>query len=133
MIRALILPLLLCGPVAAQTGAPPTLGIELNALEQVQNACRLVFVARNGMGADIDGLVLEAVTFDATGGVMQISLFDFATVPAGKTRVRQFDLPDVACEAVGSILVNGIRSCEGPADCATALTVSSRTPVDLLE
>jgi len=138
MIRPLLLSALLVSPAFAQGGAlaqetgPATLSIELNALEQTGDACRLVFVARNGLAQDIAGLVIEAVAFDAAGGVARIALFDFAQLPAGVPRVRQFDLPQIPCDSIGSLLVNGVLSCEGPAACAAALTFSSRTDVELL-
>lgn len=124
--------LLLAGPVSAQVAVPPQVAIELNALNPVEAACRLVFVAQNGLQADISGFVIEAVAFDAEGSVARIALFDFADLPAGIPRVRQFDLPDTACDSIASILVNGVQSCEGPADCAASLAVSSRTNVELL-
>jgi hypothetical protein len=136
MIRSLMMSLMpalmLVSPAVAQNTAPPGLSIELNALDQTGGACRLVFVARNGLAADVDGLVIEAVAFDAGGGVARIALFDFAQLPAGLPRVRQFDLPEMACDSIGSVLVNGVQSCAGPADCAESLTFSSRTDVELL-
>ncbi len=106
------------------------LTIELNALDPVESACRLVFVAHNGFETDITSLILEAVAFDTAGGVAQISLFDFADLPSERSRVRQFDLPGQSCDAIGSLLINGVQTCEGVEDCA--VSVSSRTDVELL-
>ncbi|WP_235962688.1 hypothetical protein [Jannaschia marina] len=124
-----LLPLAFSGPGAAEETAP-AVAVELNALDPVDGACRLVFVARNGLGSDITALVLETVAFDAEGGVSQIALFDFADLPAGRPRVRQFDIAGTSCEAVGSLLVNGVQTCEGAEACP--LSVSSRTDVELL-
>lgn len=134
MIRYALTAILLATPATAQDVTPaPAISVELNALDAVDGACRLVFVARNGLEADVSSLILEAVAFDADGGVAQISLFDFADLPAGLPRVRQFDLPGLSCNAIGSLLVNGVQSCDaGGADCAGSLTVSSRTDVELL-
>ncbi len=128
----LMLALTLASPALAQDAEEPKLTIELNALNQTEGACRLLFVARNGLAADVTSLVLEAVAFDASGSVNRIALFDFSSLPTGTPRVRQFDLPDLACSDIGSLLVNGVQSCEGPADCSAALSVSSRTDVELL-
>ncbi|MEM8848826.1 MAG: hypothetical protein AAGE03_02210 [Pseudomonadota bacterium] len=131
----------LVGPAVAQqagtddaASGAPSLAITLDSLAQVDGACRLTFVARNGLAADAEALVVEAVAFNADGGVARIALFDFGGLPADRTRVRQFDLGEMACDAVGAVLVNGVQSCEGPADCAQALSVSSRADgVDLMQ
>lgn len=119
---------------AAHAQDAPSLSVELNALDDVEEACRMVFVAENGMAIDVTALVLEAVAFDASGGVAQISLFDFGELPAGLPRVRQFDLAGRACDDVGSILINGVQTCElGSTEAAECpLSVSSRTDVEVL-
>ena len=100
-------------PVCAQAQPQPSLALDLNALEQVGPACRLVFVATNKTGATIDELSLETVLFNASGTVDRFALFDFQSLPLGKTRVRQFDLPDVQCSDIGRVLINGAASCTG--------------------
>ena len=136
MPRSLPLALLLAGgltaPAAAQEGAA-ALAIALDGLAQAGEACRLTFVARNGLDGGVDPLVLEGVAFDREGGVARISLFDFGALPAGRTRVRQFDLADTDCAAVGGLLINGVQRCEGVEGCADALAVSSRADVELLD
>ena len=91
------------------------LSLDLNALEQVGQSCRLVFVATNAIGAAIDELTLETVLFSAAGTVDRFALFDFQALPEGKTRVRQFDLPDIRCGDIGKVLINGAASCKGRA------------------
>lgn len=100
--------------VHAQDSSQPVLSIDLNALEQTEKSCRLVFVATNGTGDPIDELALETVLFDASGTVDRFALFDFKALPVGKTRVRQFDLPDTQCKDIGRVLINGAASCKGP-------------------
>ena len=91
------------------------LSLDLNALEQIGQSCRLVFVATNAIGAAIDELSLETVLFSAAGTVDRFALFDFQALPEGKTRVRQFDLPDIRCGDIGKVLINGAASCKGRA------------------
>ena len=121
------------GTAAAEDGP---LGIELNAVAQEAGACRLTFVAENGMGADIASLVLETVLFDREGQVLTLTLFDFADLPAGRPRVRQFDLPGTDCGALGRILLNDASVCEGEGlaagACAAALRWRSRTGIEVL-
>ena len=59
---------------------------------------------------------------------------DFGALPPGKPRLRQFVVPDLQCEALGQILVNGASTCEAeaPGACMDGLTVTSRTGVEML-
>ncbi|PJI84279.1 hypothetical protein BC777_3820 [Yoonia maricola] len=117
-------------PALAQEQA---LSLQLDSLAQVETACRLTFVARNGFGSDLAALVVEAVAFDAEGGIAQISLLDLGALPSGSLRVRQFDLAGTACDGIGSVLINGVQRCEGADSCDSALSVSSRAGVELMK
>lgn len=121
---------------AAQEATAPFLSIELNATEQQAGACRLIFMAENGLGADLTALVFETVLLDGDGKVMLLTLFDFQDVPNGRPRVRQFDLPGLDCAALGRVLLNDVHACTGPgltADaCKTGLRWSSRTGVEVV-
>lgn len=112
------------------------LALELNTLQQLDPGCRLVFTIANATGRDVDALVYEVVLFDRDGAVSLLTLFDFRDVPDGRTRVRQFDLPELSCAAIGGFLVNGAATCEGeglaPAACAEATRTTSRTDVEVL-
>ena len=114
----------------AQSGA--ALSLELNRVDPIENACRLTFVARNTLGADITSLTLETVLIDADGLVERLTLFDFGPLPTDVMRVRQFDLPDLDCAALGRVLINGVSICEGPERCGDVLDLTSRTDVELL-
>jgi len=124
--------------VSAQSAqdAPSGLFLELNAVQDVGGACRLTFLARNGTGVAIDQAVFETVIFDKSGGVVSLSLFDFRDLPADRPRVRQFELPEMACDTVGQALINGASSCvvvgvESEV-CDEALSLGSRIAVELL-
>lgn len=124
-------------PAAAQSEntVPPLLSLELNAVEQTEANCRLVFVAENKMGNDLDSLSLETVLFDAGGKVSRFTLFDFKSLPADKTRVRQFELPDTQCGTVSKILINGVAACKGAAftgpECSDAMKLKSTTSTEI--
>ncbi len=140
--RHLTFAVLLAGAVPALVLAqsvedvPSGLFLELNAVQDVDGACRLTFLARNGTGAAIDQAVFETVIFDKSGGVVSLSLFDFRDLPADRPRVRQFELPDMACDTVGQALINGASTCivDGVESrvCDKALSLGSRIAVDLL-
>ncbi|MFU8862660.1 MAG: hypothetical protein ACNA7O_02015 [Rhodobacterales bacterium] len=108
----------------------PALDIELNAAQDREGGCRMSFVAMNGLGSDLSALVLEAVIFTPEGGVDRLALLDFQELPHARPRVRQFDLPDLACSQVGQVLINAVNACSGadltPETCSAAITLRSR-------
>ena len=109
------------------------LEVELNAADNVDDACKLTFLLRNGLDADVDQLTVETVLFSTDGQVILLTLFDFGNLPAGRPRVRQFEVPNLSCEGVGMLLINGADACTGeglsPALCEDALSVTSRTDI----
>jgi hypothetical protein len=111
------------------------LSLQLNTVEGVEGACRVTFLAQNGLGSDLRALVLEAVLFTTDGAVDRLTLFDFGTLPAGRPRVRQFDLTGLDCSALGQVLINGAAECEAegvaPDACIEALRPSTRTDVEV--
>jgi len=125
---------LLIGSGAAAEEAP-RLEIQLNEADLVGESCRLTFVLTNALEADVDQLVAETVLFSAEWGVVLLTLFDFAALPAGRPRVRQFQVPDTSCVRIGQVLINGISTCTvaGGASplCAEGLSLSSRIEIGL--
>lgn len=100
--------------VEAPAAAEALLALELNALQPLDEGCRITMVARNATGAPIGDLVLEVAVFDASGAVDRLLRLDFGALFEGKTRVRQFDLK-TRCEAIGRIVLNDVPSCTGGA------------------
>ena len=74
--------------------------------------------------------------FDAAGKVDRFALFDFKDLPLGKTRVRQFDLPDTRCSDIGRVLINGAASCKGPSlkgtECMDHLDLKSSSSMEIV-
>ena len=129
MVRAALLTLLCaCLPHGISAQGAPRLSLTLAGATEAEGACRLSFLAENGLGSDLDELVVEAVIFTRAGAVERLLLLDFRDLPAGKPRVRQFDLAGLRCAALGQVLINGVETCEGAdeAACADALETGSR-------
>ncbi|MBF9030057.1 hypothetical protein HKCCE3408_06595 [Rhodobacterales bacterium HKCCE3408] len=122
--------------VAQETDLAGHLGVELNATDPADGACALTFLVTNGLDADIDRAVFEIVLFDTSGTVMQLTLFDFGDLPAGRPRVRQFSVPGISCADIGRVLLNGTTACEGegiePDACAATLAPFSRTDIEVI-
>ena len=114
----------------------PHVSIELNAVERVEESCRISFVVQNGHAFDIEQAVFEAVLFDKKGRVDRLTLFDFGALPSARPRVRQFVVPSLACDSLGRLLINGAQTCTGedtPKDaCDKDLGLLSRTDVEVL-
>lgn len=124
------------GPALAQDAKPadaPTLGLELNKASDEGGACRATFVAVNDLGGTLDELTYEIVVFDRDGLVDRLVRFDFGAMAPGKTIVKRFDLPGLACAAVGRLLINDAAACKGegidPQACISALDATSRTSI----
>lgn len=135
LLRTLSLTASLLLPVAALAQDAGDLSIELNAADTVGESCRLTFVLSNGLEKNIDKLVAETVLFSDKGGVLLLTLFDFATLPAGRPRVRQFQVPETSCDRLGQVLINGVDTCTIDSTqsgvCQAALTLSSRVKIGL--
>lgn len=120
----------------AQDAAPAgALNIELNEVAPSQKGCKLTFVAGNEFAQSLSKVSFEFVIFDQKGLVERMAVLDFRDLPAGKTKVRQFDLPGTNCEAVKSLLINDAPACvgddvEGDA-CMKGLKTGSKSAVEL--
>ncbi|WP_299970289.1 hypothetical protein [uncultured Roseobacter sp.] len=122
--------------MADEMAAGGTIAIELNAVSDDTSGCTLTFVIENNHPVGIDQLIFETVLFDASGGVKQLTLFDFGALPAGRPRVRQFAVPETTCGSLGRILFNGTHTCSSDGlsaeACATELRATTRTEIEVL-
>ena len=118
--RILTAALLASAPVfgaAAQeaegSSSAPVLSVELNALQSTDKGCRFTFVVANQLGGALESAAFELVLFDKAGMVSRLTIVDFKDLPAGKTKVRQFDFSGVDCASLGRVLVNDATECKG--------------------
>lgn len=117
-------------PCAALAAGPGSLALELNKAADVNGACRLTYVATNGTGSDLDQLSLDVVAFDSAGVESLRMILDFGRMPRDKTKVAEFDLPNLACGKVSKLLLNDVLQCTANgaavADCAGSIAPSSK-------
>jgi len=122
-------------PAAAQQATPAPvsakLNVELNALASSTKGCMMTFVAENDMATPISKISFELAFFNDKNAVDKVTVLDFRDLPVGKKRVRQFDMPNIKCEAVTRIIINDTPVCDGPAagECKGALTTRSQIAV----
>ncbi len=117
----------------AASPAEGRLSLELNNAVNDAGLCRLSYVAVNGTGQPLETVSYDVVVFDTNGQVSQFLVLQFGQLPAGKTKVVQFDLADQPCAGISRILVNDVAECEtsqgSAAICMDALEPSSRTAI----
>ncbi|GAA6160702.1 hypothetical protein NBRC116589_28760 [Ruegeria sp. HU-ET01832] len=140
-LRPALVALIFCSlPFASaaqsQDSGPGNLQIELNALQDVEQGCRMNFLVENKTGVDIEDASFETVIFDTSGSLITLTLYPFRELPVDRPRLRRFDLRDVSCASIGQVLINGAKKCsvEGADSpiCIEALKLSTRTDVELL-
>ena len=118
-------------PALAQDAAPaPSLALELNALTPSETGCRVTFLATNKLGTEVVRSAFEIALFGSGGGIERLVSLEFKAMPDGKTRVLQFDIGEISCDALTRVLINDITACEGegldPKVCYAALSTTSR-------
>jgi hypothetical protein len=103
------------------------LHVELNAIDNAENRCRLSFVNENKGKTAVESLKLDLALFNTDGAVYRRMLVDLAPLRANKTAVRTFEA-DGDCAQLGSVLVNEVTACQPgePAACQDQLALSSR-------
>ncbi len=132
LFRAFLFMVLTPVPVLAQD--KPELHIELNAVTEAKEGCRVTFLLTNGMPGEISKAALEFAFFNKAGGVERLTVLNFGRLQKGRTVVRQFDIPGGPCGAYSRMLVNAVKTCDGITGetdaCEAALTTANRTGVD---
>lgn len=132
---AMALAALLAAPALALPALADTaLRLDLNRAEPQDGACRLVIVAENPSADPVAGYEIEAVLFDTAGRVAALSVLDLQDLPAGRMRVRPFDLAGLDCAGIARLLVNA-AACrpESAAPCATPPVWSSLSGIEVRE
>ena len=128
---------LVCWPAPGGAEPPPTIGVELNRLEDQGGNCRVYLVITNPGAAEFSSFALDLVVFDRGGTIMRRLAVDVAPLRPAKTTVKVFDISETSCSAIGSILVNDVIHCRDKsgdiAGCVDRLSTSSKLAVSLLK
>lgn len=112
-----------------------TIGVELNKLNPEGNGCQAYFVFDNQSGSEYGELKVDLVVFNSDEVVERRFAMDIAPLDAKKRTVKLFELKEMSCDKIGSLLINGVLECkEGKhtrRDCVDRLVPSSRIDVKL--
>lgn len=117
----------------AETQAPAQdatqIAVELNKLETIESGCRIYVVVDNKSETDFKTLKLDLVLFRTDGIVDQRFFVDLAPLRNHKRIVKLFELNKVACDDIGSFLVNDVVECRSESEnvdgCLARMSVSS--------
>jgi hypothetical protein len=126
-------------PALAQTAAPSTptdaVNLELNTLEPRGENCAVNMVFGTSDAA-YQTFKLDLVFFGTDGAIRKRLAVDAAPLRAHKTSVKAFEVSGLACDAIGSVLVNDVLDCKteagAVADCIDRVQTRSRLPVALM-
>lgn len=122
------------GPASAQTDR---LIVELNKFEPIDNGCRTFFLFRNQTVNAFQGFEMSLAILDEEGIIDRLLTVDAAPLPAERTTLKLFEIPDTTCDSVGEILLHEISTCEpdqgGPIDCFDIVDLRSRTSAPLVK
>ncbi len=123
----------------AQAQDTEVIAVELNRTEPLRDGCRLSFVIRNRTPHAFESLQWDLFFFDPDGLIVGRMAAEAAPLPAGKTSVKLFDVPDLACDGLGRVLINAVLRCDTSAggddliDCLRLTVPSSRSRVELIK
>ena len=120
---------------AAPATGPNGVSLELNTLEPRGQNCAVNMVFGTGDDA-YQSFKLDLVFFGTDGAIRKRLAVDAAPLRARKTSVKAFEVSGLACDAIGSVLVNDVLDCRteagAVADCIDRVETRSRLPVALM-
>ncbi len=131
---ATIITLALAPAVQAQdTG----LSVELNKFEDVEGGCQAFFLFQNTTAQNFEGFEMSLAILSTNGVIDRLLTIDAAPLPANRTTLKLFEIPQTQCASIGEILLHDIGSCKPQngqeMDCFSILSLGSRTAAPLVK
>ena len=122
-------------PARAETGK---LTIELNKFEDIESGgCRAFFLFRNQTDQTFEGFEMSLAILNTGGVIDRLLTIDAAPLPAARTTLKLFEIPQTACNGVSQLLLHELPSCRpqngAEMDCFPLLDLVSRTPAALVK
>lgn len=117
-------------PATAQSGR---LTVELNKVEEAEaGGCRAFFLFRNASGRTLEGFEMSLAILDTGGVIDRLLTVDAAPLPASRTTLKLFEIPEIACGSISEMLLHDVASCkpqnEDEIDCYEIMDLVSRAP-----
>lgn len=133
MIKRLTLLALLAAPMAQAQ----SLNVELNKLEDAETGCQAFFLFRNGLEQNLTGFEMSLAILTSDGIIDRLLTIDAAPLPAQRTTLKLFEIPEIQCTAIGDILLHDIGACTpqngDELDCFSFLELNSRASAALVK
>ena len=123
-------------PTAA--AAEGSLTVELNKFEAGETGgCKAFFLFRNQTENSFEGFEMSLAILDTGGIIDRLLTIDAAPLPAARTTLKLFEIPEISCDAISEILLHELPSCKPQnaeeTDCFPFLELVSRTSAALVK
>jgi hypothetical protein len=121
---------------AAQDGR---LTVELNKFEDgvEGEGCRAFFLFRNDTGAAFEGFEMSLAILDPRGVIDRLLTIDAAPLPADRTTLKLFEIPQTACADISEVLLHDVSVCKPQnapdTDCFALMDLASLTSAPLVK
>jgi hypothetical protein len=114
------------------------LTIELNKFEDnAAGGCRAFFLFRNDTATTFEGFELSLAILNTDSVIDRLLTIDAAPLPAARTTLKLFEIPDIACTSISELLLHELPSCRPQngeeMDCFPQLDLVSRTSAKLVK
>lgn len=124
--------------VISATAQDAQLTVELNKFEENEGGgCRAFFLFRNQADLTFEGFEMSLAILDKGGVIDRLLSIDAAPLPAARTTLKLFEIPEIACTDISEILLHEISSCKPQnaeeTDCFPMLTLNSKTDAALVK
>ena len=112
--------------------------VELNKFEaNEEGGCRAFFLFRNQTDLTLEGFEMSLAILDTGGVIDRLLTIDAAPLPAARTTLKLFEVPDISCTAISEILLHELSSCRpqnaDEMDCFPIIDLVSRTDAALVK
>jgi hypothetical protein len=99
--------------------------------------CRAFFLFRNQSPKTFEAFEMSLAILNANGVIDRLLSIDAAPLPAGRTTLKLFEIPEIACTAISEVLLHEVSACrpqnEPEMDCFPILTLDSKTSAKLVK
>ena len=82
------------------------LTVELNKFEENESGgCQAFFLFRNKTGLTLEGFEMSLAVLDTSGIIDRLLTIDAAPLPANRTTLKLFEIPEMSCTKISEILL----------------------------
>lgn len=129
---------LTCFATTSNAASNEKLTVELNKFEENDGGgCQAFFLFRNQTGLTLEGFEMSLAVLDTGGIIDRLLTIDAAPLPANRTTLKLFEIPEMSCGKISEILLHEIASCkpqnDDEIDCYPLLELKSRTDAALVK